>query len=85
VSCSASAKVEGKRLSGVRIALGQVAPVPYESEAANRFMEGKELDDTVAAQAADLLLKGATPFEHNSYKVPLAHALIRRTLAKLVA
>jgi hypothetical protein len=31
------------------------------------------------------LLKGATPFEHNAYKVPLARALIRRTLLKLIS
>lgn len=85
VSCAAAARVNGKTLSGVRIVLGQIAPVPYETEAANAFLEGKELSDAVASEAADLLLKGATPLEHNAYKVPLAHALIRRTLAKLAA
>jgi xanthine dehydrogenase YagS FAD-binding subunit len=65
--------------------LGQVAPVPYRSDEADKFLEGKSLDDSVAAQAADLLLKEATPFEHNGYKVPLAHTLIRRTLLKLVS
>jgi xanthine dehydrogenase YagS FAD-binding subunit len=85
VSCSAAAKVNGKALSKPRVALGQIAPIPYESEAANKFLDGKTLDDATAAQAADLLLKDATPFEHNGYKVPLAHALIRRTLLKLVS
>ena len=33
--------------------------------------------------AADLILKDAKPLEHNAYKVPLAHALIRRTLLAL--
>jgi xanthine dehydrogenase YagS FAD-binding subunit len=85
VSCSAAARVDGKKLTGARVVLGQVAPVPYRSDDADKFLEGKSLDDGVAAQAADLLLKGATPFEHNAYKVPLAHALIRRTLFKLVS
>jgi xanthine dehydrogenase YagS FAD-binding subunit len=85
VSCSAAARVAGKKLSGTRIVLGQVAPVPYESDTANAFLDGKELDDAVAAQAADRLLEGAMPLEHNRYKVPLAHALIRRTLLKLVS
>jgi xanthine dehydrogenase YagS FAD-binding subunit len=85
VSCSAAAKVDGKKLSGPRVVLGQVAPVPYRSDEADKFLEGKSLDESVAAQAADLLLKGATPFEHNGYKVPLAHALIRRTLFKLIS
>jgi xanthine dehydrogenase YagS FAD-binding subunit len=85
VSCSAAARVDGKKLSGARVVLGQVAPIPYRSDDADKFLEGKSLGDGVAAQAADLLLKGATPFEHNAYKVPLAHALIRRTLLKLVS
>ena len=85
VSCSAAARVDGKKLSGARVVLGQVAPVPYRSDDADKFLEGKSLDDGVAAQAADLLLKGATPLEHNAYKVPLAHALIRRALLKLIS
>jgi xanthine dehydrogenase YagS FAD-binding subunit len=85
VSCSAAARVDGSKLSGARVVLGQVAPVPYRSDEADKFLEDKSLDDRVAAQAADLLLKGATPFEHNAYKVPLAHALIRRTLFKLIS
>lgn len=85
VSCSAAARVDGKKLSGPRVVLGQVAPVPYRSDEADKFLEGKSLDDRVAADAAELLLKGATPFEHNAYKVPLAQALIRRTLLKLIS
>jgi CO/xanthine dehydrogenase FAD-binding subunit len=30
-----------------------------------------------------MILQDAKPLEHNAYKVPLAHALIRRTLLKL--
>ena len=85
VSVAVAASVDGKKLSGARIALGQVAPIPYESEAANKFLEGKTLDDATASQAADLILKDATPFEHNGYKIPLAHTLIRRALLKLVS
>lgn len=85
VSCSAAARVEGEKLTGARLVLGQVAPVPYRSDEADKFLEGKDLDDAVAAKAAELLLADATPLEHNAYKVPLAHALIRRTLQKLVS
>jgi xanthine dehydrogenase YagS FAD-binding subunit len=85
VSCAAAAKVDGKKLSGARIALGSISPIPHEVEAANKFLEGKELDDAVATKAADLVLKGATPVQHNGYKVPIAHALIRRALLKLVS
>ncbi len=85
VSCSAAARIEGNKLAGARVVLGQVSPIPYRSDEADKFLEGKTLDDAVATRAAELLLKDATPFQHNAYKVPLAQALIRRTLLKLVA
>ena len=83
VSCAAAAAVVHGRLKSPRVALGSISPVPYQVEAVNRFLEGKVLDDATAAQAADLMLKDAQPLEHNAYKVPMAHALVRRTLLKL--
>jgi xanthine dehydrogenase YagS FAD-binding subunit len=84
VSCAAAAKVDGKKLSKVRVVLGAVAPIPYQVQAAHEFLEGKELDDAVATRAAEIILKDASPYAHNGYKVPIAAALIRRTLNQLV-
>jgi len=83
VSCAAAATVTDGKLISPRVALGSISPVPHQVEAANRFLEGKVLDEAVATQAADLILKDAKPLEHNAYKVPMAHALIRRALLKL--
>jgi xanthine dehydrogenase YagS FAD-binding subunit len=83
VSCAAAANVVDGKLSQPRVAVGCISPVPHQVQAANDFLDGKTLDDATASQAADLILKGAQPHEHNGYKVPLAHALIRRTLLKL--
>lgn len=85
VSCAAAGRVENGKVSDVRIALGAVAPVPYEAEGATAALEGQVLNEAAAAKAADLLLRDATPFAENGYKVPMAHALIRRTLLKLAA
>ncbi|MBC8097410.1 MAG: FAD binding domain-containing protein [Akkermansiaceae bacterium] len=85
VSCSAAAKVDGKKLSQVKIALGAISPVPHLVKAANDFLEGKTLDEATANAAADLVLAKAQPFEHNGYKLPIARALIRRTLLQLIA
>jgi len=85
VSCAAAANVDGRKLSKVKIVFGSVSPVPYQSKAANDFLEGKTLDDETAAKAADLILEKATVFEHNGYKIPIMRALVRRTLAQLVA
>jgi xanthine dehydrogenase YagS FAD-binding subunit len=83
VSCAAAAEVVDGKLKSPRVALGSISPVPHQVEAANSFLEGKVLDDATATQAADLMLKDAKPLEHNAYKMPMAHALIRRTLLKL--
>jgi len=85
VSCAAAARIDGKTLRGARVVLGAVAPIPWQVEEANKFLEGKEPTDAVMNGAADLILKDAEPLAHNAYKVPLARALIRRTLARLVA
>jgi xanthine dehydrogenase YagS FAD-binding subunit len=83
VSCAAAARVTGGRLNRPRVALGCVSPVPHQVKAANDFLEGKLLDEETVSRAADLMLEGAEPLEHNGYKVPIAQALIRRTLLKL--
>lgn len=84
VSCSSAAKVDGKKLSQVKIALGAISPMPHQVKAANDFLEGKTLDDAAANHAADLILAKAQVFEHNGYKLPIARALVRRTLTRLV-
>ena len=83
VSCAAAAAIEDGKLKSPRVALGSISPVPHQLEAANQFLDGKVLDDATAAQAADMILKDAKPLEHNAYKMPIAHTLIRRTLLKL--
>ena len=83
VSCAAAAEMDGSTMKSPRVALGSISNVPHQVEAANEFLDGKVLDDATATQAADMILKDAKPLEHNAYKVPMAHALIRRTLLKL--
>ena len=83
VSCAAAAEIADGKLKSPRVALGSISPVPHQVEDANTFLDGKVLDDATAAQAADLILRDAKPLEHNAYKVPMAHALIRRALLKL--
>ena len=84
VSCAAAAKVDGHKLSQVRVVLGAISPVPHQVPAAHELLDGKELDDELASRAADAILKDAEPFAHNGYKVPIAHALVRRTLKQLL-
>jgi xanthine dehydrogenase YagS FAD-binding subunit len=83
VSCAAAAEIVDGKLKSPRVALGSISPVPHQVQAANDFLEGKTLNDATASQAADMILAEAKPLEHNAYKVPMAHALVRRALLKL--
>ena len=83
VSCAAAGMVKGGVLRKARVALGAISNIPHQSADANRFLEGIALDEDTAAQAADILLQGSEPQQHNRYKISLAHTLIRRTLLSL--
>ena len=83
VSCAAAVRVAAGVWSDVRIVLGAVAPVPWEVEAANRYLEGRRAEDTAFDQAADLVLREAVPLSGNTYKLALARALVKRTLRAL--
>lgn len=85
VSCAAAANVDGGRLSQPKIALGAISNVPHEVKAANELLEGKVLDETLANAAADRILDKAHIQTDNGYKLPIARALIRRTLMQLKA
>ena len=85
VSCAAAAKLDGNKLSHARVVLGAVSNVPYQVDAANQFLEGKDLADATAEKAADLILEKAHVHSENGYKVPIARTLIRRTLMQLKA
>jgi xanthine dehydrogenase YagS FAD-binding subunit len=85
VSCAAAAKLDGNKLSQARIVLGAVSNIPYQVDAANTFLEGKELSEENSGKAADLILEKAHVQPFNGYKIPITRALIHRTLMKLTA
>src|SRR5262249_1279259 len=71
-----AAKVDGNKISQARVVLGAVSNVPYQVEAANQFLEGKELSETTTAKAADLIFEKVHVQSSNGYKVPITRTLI---------
>lgn len=63
-----------------RIVLGAVAYQPCRAEAAEDFVKGKYLDEKVAAETAEIALKGAKPLSKNAYKIKIAKSLIKKAL-----
>lgn len=68
------------RMTNVRIALGHVAPIPWNAPAAAQLLEGQAPDAALFAKAADLALADAKPLDGNAYKIPMSKGLLREVL-----
>lgn len=69
-----------RKVEAARIVAGAVAPVPRRMTASENVLLGREIDEQLAAEAARLAVRGATPTAKNGYKVPVLEAVIRRTI-----
>jgi xanthine dehydrogenase YagS FAD-binding subunit len=83
VSCAVAGRNARDRWSDLSIFLGAVAPVPYRVE--SPLLEGGKLPKEAIESIAGSIASKATPMSHNGYKVPIAQALIRRALTKIIS
>jgi xanthine dehydrogenase YagS FAD-binding subunit len=67
-------------VSGVRVALGGVATVPWRAQDAEALLLGKILDEQTASAAADAAFANARPRTDNAYKVALGKRTLVRAL-----
>jgi xanthine dehydrogenase YagS FAD-binding subunit len=85
VSVAAALELEGDAIKEARLALGGVAHKPWRDPAAEAALCGQTANQSTFARAADLLLRDAKGFEHNAFKVDLAHRAIVRALTQAAA
>ncbi len=84
VSVATGFELENNRIKEARITLGGVAHKPWRVAEAEIFLENKEVNVENLGQAADIILKGATGYGHNDFKIDLAkRAIIRNGLMAL--
>jgi xanthine dehydrogenase YagS FAD-binding subunit len=69
-----------RKVEAAQIVAGAVAPVPRRMTASENVLLGRAIDEALAAEAAGAAIRGATPTERNSYKIPILETVIRRTL-----
>lgn len=69
--------VNGKA-TGVRVALGHVAPTPLLSPAAAKVLEGQPIDESLATSAGRAAIEEAKPLSKNGYKVQLLAVAVKR-------
>jgi len=62
-SIAAALSVQDGRIRNVRIAIGSATPVPKRVATAERFLEGKVVDDTILREAGQLVSAAAEPRE----------------------
>ena len=82
VSVAAALELEGGTIRQARLALGGVAHKPWRDNTAEASLRGKPADEASFRTAADILLRDAKGYAHNSFKIELARRAIIRTLSQ---
>jgi xanthine dehydrogenase YagS FAD-binding subunit len=80
VAIAAALELEGRTIKEARLALGGVAHKPWRDTAAEAALRGQAADQAAFTHAADLLLRDARGYAHNSFKIELARRGIVRAL-----
>jgi xanthine dehydrogenase YagS FAD-binding subunit len=70
----------GKKVQEARVVMGHVAPVPWLSDEAGKFLVGKTINEEVATEAGKIALANARPLSRNAYKIQLARVAVKRAI-----
>jgi xanthine dehydrogenase YagS FAD-binding subunit len=80
VSVAVGLELDGGTIKEARFALGGVAHKPWRSAEAEAALRGRSATETTFEQAADVVLRDAKGFGHNTFKIDLARRTIVRAL-----
>ena len=79
-TASVALTMKGSTVASARIVLGHVGPVPYSASAAEKWLVGKTITESVAEEAGKAAVADAKPLSQNEYKVQLAKVAVKRAL-----
>jgi xanthine dehydrogenase YagS FAD-binding subunit len=82
VSVAVGLELDGGRVKEARFALGGVAHKPWRNGEAEALLRGRPADERTFNEAADLVLREARGFEHNTFKIELARRTLVRALSQ---
>jgi xanthine dehydrogenase YagS FAD-binding subunit len=82
VSIAAALELDGDTIKEARLALGGVAHKPWRDRATEAALRDQPVGPDVFAQAADIILRDAKGYTHNSFKIDLARRGIVRALTQ---
>lgn len=80
VSVAAALDLNGDRINKARLAMGGVAHKPWRLVEAEKFLVGKTASAENFLLAANLAMKGAKAYGHNTFKLKMAPAAISEAL-----
>jgi xanthine dehydrogenase YagS FAD-binding subunit len=82
VSVAAGLRMQGDTIVQARLALGGVAHKPWRDPSAEAALKGRPASRETFESAAATLLRDATGFGHNTFKIELARRAVIRALSQ---
>jgi len=82
VSVAVGLELDGDTIKDGRFALGGVAHKPWRDPQAEAVLRGQPASAATFARAADVLLRQARGYEHNTFKIDLARRCVVRALSQ---
>jgi xanthine dehydrogenase YagS FAD-binding subunit len=82
VSVAVGLEMDGRTIRQARFALGGVAHRPWRDSAAEAALNGQAASPETFSRAADVLLRDAKGFAHNTFKIELARRATVRALTQ---
>jgi xanthine dehydrogenase YagS FAD-binding subunit len=82
VSVAVGLEFDGGTIKEGRFALGGVSHKPWRNAAAEASLSGQPATEATFAKAADIVLREAKGFGHNTFKIDLARRAIVRALSQ---
>lgn len=82
VSAAVGLELDGDGIREARFALGGVAHKPWRDPAAEAALRGRPANAATFDRAADVLLREAKGYAHNTYKIELARRCLARALTQ---
>jgi xanthine dehydrogenase YagS FAD-binding subunit len=81
--CAVSVDLQQGKVRDARIVLGAAAPIPWRVKAAERLLVGHAIDEPTKARVAAAAVEGASPLEHNAYKVAMLRGVVAEALGSI--
>jgi xanthine dehydrogenase YagS FAD-binding subunit len=82
MSVAVGLELDGDTIMEARFALGGVAHKPWRNPQAEAALRGRAVNEATFLQGADLVVRDAKGFGHNTFKVDLARRAIARAVSQ---